>query len=149
MAINKTSWLNAKQMFEAGLSLSIISEETNISKSQISKISKKESWEKGSKQYISTKVILVPISGILYVIQAGNSDYYKIGITMGSVSQRLNELQTGNHLKLSVKFTKYEENVREKERILHEKYRQYNSQGEWFKLENTIFESILKDLISG
>ena len=149
MALGKKVWINARSLFEAGASLSIISEETGISKSQISKKSKTEEWKKGDKEYVVKKTILLPTSGLLYIIQAGETDYYKIGVTLGSISQRLSGLQTGNHLQLKVKFTKYEENVRLKEKELHQKYREYNSSGEWFKLSNSLIEDLIKEFING
>lgn len=50
MAISQEAWNKAKEYFEAGLSLSEIVLRTEISKSQISKKSKLENWQKGNEK---------------------------------------------------------------------------------------------------
>ncbi len=50
MAISQEAWNKAREYFEAGLSLSEIVLRTEISKSQISKKSKLENWQKGNEK---------------------------------------------------------------------------------------------------
>jgi hypothetical protein len=149
MAIDSNKWNEARKMFEAGMSLSAISNETNISKSQISKTSRIENWKKGTSEYFIKDIKIVPINGIVYIIQAGDTKYYKIGITSGSIGKRLDSLQTGNHLKLNIIHTYYSNNINKLEKELHERYSDKRSIGEWFILEDTILKNLIKELSNG
>ena len=62
---------------------------------------------------------------IMYILQNGNTNQYKIGIT-NDLNRRLAELQTGcpNEIKVVKLYTHYQRKVIEKyERILHNYYR--------------------------
>lgn len=82
--------------------------------------------------------------GQLYVIQAGNTNFFKIGITRGEIEKRLSVLQTGNHLKLSIYHVSYHDNVLQKEKELHRKYKNCRTTGEWFHFANNEIEFITK-----
>lgn len=72
----------------------------------------------------------------VYLIQAFDTNHFKIGITKRKLSRRLNELQTGNGLKLELvaKFkTKYGTKL---ESRLHKHFDDKRIEGEWFVLED-------------
>ena len=58
MAISKDTWKNAKFLFSIGKSLSFIHEETNISRGQLSKVSKREEWEKETQETVVKDAII-------------------------------------------------------------------------------------------
>lgn len=81
----------------------------------------------------------------VYFIQAGENGPVKIGVA-NNVNGRLDQLQTGNHLKLTIlKKIKYlsKSNSYHIEGQLHHKFRKYRIRGEWFKpiILNGEFES--------
>lgn len=57
MAISKDIWNKAKAYFEAGKSLTYISDTLNINKSNISRKAKKEQWVKGKTQQLKADII--------------------------------------------------------------------------------------------
>lgn len=57
MAHSEESWLEAKSMFEAGMSLSDIEKDTGISKGQISKKSKREDWQKETLKHLAEREV--------------------------------------------------------------------------------------------
>lgn len=70
----------------------------------------------------------------VYLIQAENTDRYKIGITAQNVSERIKQLQTGNSYKLiEVKSfkTKHQNKL---ESALHRQFKSKKVEGEWFEL---------------
>jgi len=81
--------------------------------------------------------------GVIYLINAERTDYYKIGITKGNANKRLKALQTGSVTKLVlVDFYKSDLHFNI-ETILHRlwKHKKFivedfeDLKGEWFKLE--------------
>jgi len=77
---------------------------------------------------------------IMYILQNGDTNEYKIGIT-NDLNRRLGELQTGcpNELKVIKLYTHYQRKIIEKyERILHNYYTKCGCRirpnGEWYKL---------------
>lgn len=105
---------------------------------------------------------------ILYILQNGNTDQYKIGIT-NNLNKRLQQLQTGCPFELKVVkiWTHYNRKVIEKyERVLHRYFTKcgcrIRENGEWFILrvpdinylckpqsvaqQNQIIENLLKML---
>lgn len=149
MAINQEVWDKAKEYFEAGLSLSEIVLRTEISKAQISKKSKAENWQKGTKSIIIKEKIIVPKGGIVYFIQAGETNYYKIGVTCEDIQYRLKQLQTGNHLPLKIIRVYYSDNIYKLEKDLHLEYNEFKTIGEWFLFSPEAIEQIKKKLING
>jgi predicted DNA-binding protein YlxM (UPF0122 family) len=62
MAYSESQWEKAREYFEAGLSLTEISDRIGISKPQISKKSKAELWEKGNeKKHLVSQAVEVAI----------------------------------------------------------------------------------------
>jgi predicted GIY-YIG superfamily endonuclease len=103
---------------------------------------------------------------ILYILQNGNSNEYKIGIT-DNLNRRLAQLQTGcpNELKIIKIWTHYQrKTILKYERVLHRFYTKCGCRirpnGEWFNLrvpdinflckpnsiaeQNEVIENILK-----
>jgi len=76
---------------------------------------------------------------MIYFIKAA-SGHVKIGYTENDVTARLNSLQTGNQFKLSL--LKVIEGDTRQERLLHNKFRDYRCEGEWFLLAGAILEFI-------
>lgn len=73
--------------------------------------------------------------GYIYFIQAGDENYFKIGSSAEFPSRRLKELQTGNHLPLTLaRVIEYHEHEFI-ERLLHKTFREQRLIGEWFKLD--------------
>lgn len=71
----------------------------------------------------------------VYFIQAGENGPVKIGVA-NSVERRLDQLQTGNHLKLTIlKKIKCLSKINAfyVESELHHEFRKYRIRGEWFK----------------
>tara|TARA_B100000963_G_C22631433_1_gene675124 strand:+ start:1426 stop:1758 length:333 start_codon:yes stop_codon:yes gene_type:complete len=78
------------------------------------------------------------MSGFIYLITDWSSKptRYKVGITKGSVENRLKSLQTGSSGELVLLQTYHSDNYRKIETILHRGYKAYATDGgkEWFEL---------------
>jgi hypothetical protein len=70
----------------------------------------------------------------VYIIQEGNSNFYKIGQTISSVELRKSALQTGNKIKLYVVKVFECNNSKKLEKSLHEYFKEKHIMGEWFEL---------------
>ena len=76
----------------------------------------------------------------LYVLRAGNTDYYKIGSSI-NVKKRLQSLQGGNPHKLTI-YTQLYIRDRHFETQFHKKYAKYRVQGEWFRFNRNVIKTI-------
>ncbi len=76
----------------------------------------------------------------VYVIKSG--DFYKIGMTQGSVASRLKGLQTGNPEPLDVIFTIVTKDPDKLERNIHEAFKHRHVRGEWYALTDTDLSDI-------
>jgi len=83
--------------------------------------------------------------GNIYIIQAGNLDIYKIGVTK-NISERLKQLQTASFLELNVIKIRETSKYDSIERYLHKTLKEWNIRGEWFKLSNDMI-IVIKKLI--
>lgn len=70
---------------------------------------------------------------MIYLIKTKDNDFYKIGYTSDCINKRLKSIQTGCPYKLKV-INKIKGKW-EQERILHTLFKEYRTQGEWFKLD--------------
>lgn len=73
----------------------------------------------------------------IYVIQCGDKDLYKIGIS-GCAGSRAEDMQTGCPYELNV-IHSVKVNIEESERVESNLHREYHSQcvrGEWFRLDS-------------
>ena len=87
---------------------------------------------------------------VVYLIQMGDTEYYKIGITK-DLNKRLASLQTGNPLPLRVATTIQFYNelnnthyAREMEKQYHKIFDYCRANGEWFKFSFHEQDSIIK-----
>ncbi len=91
--------------------------------------------------------------GYLYVIQAGSEDYYKIGVSDSDPTlTRLKQLQTGNHLPLSVRCVWSTTIHNHVEKVLHAALSAHKTSGEWFNIPFDVIENkigVLKQLLDG
>ena len=75
--------------------------------------------------------------GYVYLICDNLSNKYKIGTTKGDINKRMKQLQTGNSNELfshSYYKTKYPFRL---EKMLHNKFANYNTINEWFDLPDS------------
>lgn len=76
----------------------------------------------------------------LYVIQCGETNKYKIGVTIQSIKHRVRKLQQGSPFELTVVFTheyETEEIMKAAERMYHEMFESKRVVGEWFELNDS------------
>lgn len=147
MAYTESQWEKAKAYYEAGMSLSQIKDKTNISRSKICEKAKKMQWLKVGID--KSDITANKQAGTIYLIQAGESEYYKIGITKDSIEYRLKQLQTGNHLKLKVVRLYFSQDCFFEEKELHKQFSLKHSIGEWFKLSKEDIEFLKQRLTNG
>jgi len=84
----------------------------------------------------------------IYIIKAGSTNNYKIGISNNTHS-RLNGLQTAHYERLSIVHEKSYKNrfiasIIEEE--LHREYKDFNTLGEWFYLDDSHIKEIIETL---
>ena len=73
-------------------------------------------------------------TGYVYVLCDPSTDLFKIGMTKGSIENRMKKLQTGNGTEMHIVAyheTKYPYKV---EKLLHNKFSDKKSLNEWFSL---------------
>lgn len=108
-------------------------------------------WQKIKHQYVSGASDNEPVfalfssspeKGSVYVVQASDSGYYKIGYTSTSPSQRLSQLQTGNPVQLSL-LGSFPCVGRSTEKLLHKHFAASRMSGEWFQLQPGDVRNIL------
>lgn len=87
---------------------------------------------------------------IMYILQNGDTNEYKIGIT-NDLNRRLGELQTGcpNELRVIKLYTHYQRKIIERyERVLHNYYTKCGCKirpnGEWYKLSKADISFLCK-----
>ena len=69
-----------------------------------------------------------------YVYLLTDSEFYKIGVTRGSIDKRIGKLQTGNPNDISIVKYHATEHPFKLEKMLHNKYKLQNVNNEWFSL---------------
>ena len=79
----------------------------------------------------------------IYVMQSGKDDY-KIGVSSDPM-KRLKGLQTGAFKKVNMIFSIWNESPFVYEKILHNKYKDFHTIGEWFKFED---KSFVKEIVN-
>jgi hypothetical protein len=83
----------------------------------------------------------------LYVIQAGENEVYKIGVS-NNVNRRIKELQTGNHESLHLIHQIHVDiDVTGLEDECHKRLDEYRTNGEWFNTSITTITSVLIDVV--
>ena len=71
--------------------------------------------------------------GFVYLIQLGNTDHYKIGITR-DIHKRLNQLQSKCPVHLKVIYSRWGHDYKSMEAYLHFFFNPKRIKGEWFQL---------------
>ena len=81
-------------------------------------------------------IILVFIidMGYVYLICDSKNEYYKIGVTTGSIEKRIKKLQTGNGTELHIVSWFKSQYPFKLEKLLHAKFCSEREHGEWFSL---------------
>jgi predicted GIY-YIG superfamily endonuclease len=82
-----------------------------------------------------------PRSGLVYVIRSGQTNLYKIGRTT-DIKRRLKQLQTMNSNNLSIWKLIYCHDAIAMETSLHQKFKPFRKQGEWFSLNENCLKEI-------
>lgn len=82
-------------------------------------------------------------TGVIYLINAIGTDYYKIGIS-GNLKRRLRDLSSANPFNIQLLVFKDDLHAFDTEQFLHEKYHKYAIKNEWFDFPLTIVEEIIK-----
>ena len=92
--------------------------------------------------------------GYVYLLCDPNQEYYKIGVTRGSIQNRIKKLQTGNGTHIHIVSYYKTEYPFKLEKLLHTKFAPKRVLNEWFDLDVnditqflSICESTEKDLI--
>ena len=143
MAIDPKKWEKAKAMFAIDKSLSEIQAVTGIDRSTISKKAKAETWPKSTDDSDVEKTACYRRYGNIYIIRAGQTNNYKIGVA-NDVGFRIKNMQTSHYELLEVVRTFYNENVYNLEKRLHQKFRDKGKhiRGEWFNLDTKDIKDI-------
>lgn len=81
-------------------------------------------------------------SGFVYLIQSGDSSYYKIGCTSSRPIKRLRNLQTGSPVELRLYEVFYADDMAMLERDGHNRVRDRRVRGEWFDLTQAEVERL-------
>lgn len=81
----------------------------------------------------------------VYLIGNENKTAFKIGYTMGPVSSRLKQLQTGHHENLKIYAIAEVRNSTRVEKMMHGRYAHKKLNGEWFELNEKEIESFIKN----
>ena len=74
--------------------------------------------------------------GFVYLICDPKNEYYKIGVTTGSIENRIKKLQTGNGTELHITSWFETEHPFKLEKLLHARYVTKRREGEWFSLDS-------------
>ena len=80
---------------------------------------------------------------MIYIIRAGDSSWYKIGVTESDISIRISTLQTGSPEKLHL-MKMYPGGFLE-EKAIHKKFSYFRGEGEWFNLSKDSLGTLLDD----
>ena len=79
---------------------------------------------------------------IVYLLHAEDTKRYKIGTTSSTVERRLKELQTGCPFKLRP--VKSVVGGLSQESKIHDKFKEYRKQGEWFEFNGHVKRKVMK-----
>lgn len=71
--------------------------------------------------------------GFVYIIQLGETDHYKIGMSI-DVDKRLKQLQSRCPIPLKIVYRWFGYDYRYFEKALHDQFRKKHVTGEWFRL---------------
>lgn len=75
--------------------------------------------------------------GYVYLICDPKNDFFKIGVTSGSIENRVKKLQTGNGSELHITSWYECQYPFKLEKLLHAKFNPKRESGEWFSLDTS------------
>ena len=81
-------------------------------------------------------------TGYVYIVQCGDFNYYKIGISKKNFQNRLSGLQVGSPFPLKMLEVYHCPNYSQLERELHLKYFKHRMVGEWFELTDEQIQEV-------
>ena len=96
-------------------------------------------------------------AGLVYILKQAGSNFYKVGLTSGSVTNRIKQLQTGNPNKISEVFSQKVKDVGQAEKAAKDAVKKYHAhpkyQGgmEWYEVpskESSSFINTIKGAVS-
>ena len=96
-------------------------------------------------------------AGLVYILRQAGSNFYKVGLTSGSVANRIKQLQTGNANKISEVFSQKVKDVGQAEKAAKDAVKKYHAhpkyQGgmEWYEVpskESSSFINTIKGAVS-
>lgn len=79
-------------------------------------------------------------SGYIYLICDPSTDLFKIGLTTGSIHNRMKKLQTGNGTELHLAYVHYTDHPYKLEKMLHNHFHAKRELNEWFSLDSDDLE---------
>lgn len=83
--------------------------------------------------------------GYVYLLcENGDNELYKIGVTKGSIENRIKKLQTGNGNQLVCVNSFYSNRPYKLEKMLHGHFNYDREEGEWFLLSKEQVDSFLQ-----
>ena len=83
-----------------------------------------------------------PRVDIVYIIQCGETDHYKVGYTSTAVEERCRGLQTASPFKLNIVDEFASPKAKEIEREVHAAFGDVRAEGEWFRLTDALLEDV-------
>ncbi|MCW8932207.1 MAG: GIY-YIG nuclease family protein, partial [Gammaproteobacteria bacterium] len=117
MAIDNKLWIQAKNLYEKGLSTRDISKEIGIEHTTIYKKSKQQKWAREETK--DTTYSGTVRSGYIYLITTEKDEQlYKIGLAV-DVKSRMKAMQSGNPHKLILKGCYFVKNMYVEEKYWH------------------------------
>jgi len=82
----------------------------------------------------------------IYIIKTEEQELFKIGIAE-NVTKRIIQISTNSPFKLEIIFEMNIENAHYIEQLLHQKYKKYNTNNEWFRLSASQVVELKKDIV--
>lgn len=90
--------------------------------------------------------------GLVYVLKQAGSNFYKVGLTSGSVADRIKKLQTGNPQKISSVFSQKVTDVGQAEKAAKDSVKKYHAhpkyQGgtEWYEVPSKEYSGFINTI---
>ena len=91
-------------------------------------------------------------AGLVYILKQAGSNFYKVGLTSGSVKNRIKQLQTGNPNKISEVFSQKVKDVGQAEKAAKDAVKKYHAhpkyQGgmEWYEVPSKESRSFISTI---
>ncbi len=85
------------------------------------------------------------MSGYVYLLRMDDTDYYKVGVSSGAITERITMLQIGNPIELHLIAMSEQEQPYQVERDMHNALKEYRVRNEWFKVDREIIQRVFRD----